>query len=225
MSWANMLDGECFRNCGNQWGWTDGASSISNGHDFSYSMEVGKQEFIRSLETHTPVSNNPFRSEASWWSEKTGVPVDELTTKVKFAFGRIFGTYQPYEKAQSWTRKTQPLVMDQTGPSGEVAVSDKFLTFYINKTMPLGTKMGRLFGPWIDSFPQGFSCGKADPLGSGHRLGFVPVNCSEVVVKVAEMKGCWKDDEKMKDTDDCLDFDFGDLWKSAFRLHGPLPLK
>ena len=43
---------------------------------------------------------------------------------------------------------------------------------------------------WWFEIPQGFSCGLEVDIPDFRRPGFVPVDCSEVVVKVAKAKNC-----------------------------------
>ena len=43
---------------------------------------------------------------------------------------------------------------------------------------------------WYSQIPQGFSCGVAAPPKYGCTNGFVPVDCSEVVLKVVNPRSC-----------------------------------
>ena len=78
------------------------------------------------------------------------------------------------------------------GPNGEVARADKYAIFYRNGTWPDSVKLGRnKTCDWSSNIPEGFSCGRGifhppeeGECGHGFRR-FVPVHCSEVVLKVA----------------------------------------
>jgi len=196
-----LLDGDCGYGCDSdkKWRLTDGVASMLNENDFSFSMEASQQQMDRSLAEHSL-----DRRSASYWARQAGIPANELTTKIKLAMGNIIGTYQPYDKAQYFFGNDFGLkgkaMEDVQGPSGEMAASENYMAFYVNKTVPVEF--------WIDSFPQGFSCGKAAPPPSGSRFDiFLPVDCSEVAVKVAEMKGCRRSqDSEAQNTDDCFDF-------------------
>ena len=49
---------------------------------------------------------------------------------------------------------------------------------------------GGLYASWIYKIPQGFSCGMGADIPGFRFQGFVPIDCSEVVVKVAQPKSC-----------------------------------
>ena len=56
---------------------------------------------------------------------------------------------------------------------------------------------------WTSKIPQGFSCGLAITPTNGCRWDeFVPVDCSEVVIKVATPRDCSDGDFG----DDCFDY-------------------
>ena len=56
---------------------------------------------------------------------------------------------------------------------------------------------------WWYKIPQGFSCGLGVDAPDHHFDDFVPVDCSEVVVKVAKAKSCRNNPDL---GDDCFNF-------------------
>ena len=82
------------------------------------------------------------------------------------------------------------------GKYGEQAISDVYKVFYRNgpendfKWKKGGKDRNGLTG-WDLLFPQGFSCGRGAPRdirSGGFFESFVPVDCSEIILKVASKR-------------------------------------
>lgn len=135
VAWFNLLDDDS-GDPDQKWRLTDGVTSMLNENDFSYSMEANQEQLDRSLAEHSLEERS-----ASFWAKRVGIPANELTTKIKVAMGTIIGTYQPYDKAQYFFGNDYGLkrtaLEDVQGPSGEIAVSENYMAFYVNKTVPV----------------------------------------------------------------------------------------
>ena len=122
--------------------------------------------------------------------------INELKSN-RFAIGFVSGVYPGGKKV---------------GPNGEKAMADQYAIFYKRGTYTI--HQTPCF--WQNNIPQGFSCGvgaKPDErCGPGNDI-FVPVDCNELVLKVAKkMCDCNEDGESIRDAD-CFD---GVRWQSGF---------
>ena len=103
----------------------------------------------------------------------------------RLAIGQIFGYFNE-ERSKSnifWS--------ENEGPSGEFVTADIFFPIW---------KKGNFSAlpdcHWAHAFPQGFSCAKAQPPTNmdceDDKEALVPIDCSDVVVKVADGEKCQK---------------------------------
>ena len=115
--------------------------------------------------------------------------INELKSN-RFAIGFVSGVY-PGGKEESHL---------SVGPCGEKAWADQFAIFYKKGTYTLHQTPDF----WPNNIPQGFSCGVGAVEATTH--GFVPVDCNELVLKVAKKPicDCNEDGESIGDAD-CFD--------------------
>ena len=107
-------------------------------------------------------------------SEDIPNKINEINS-TRFAMGWITGVY-PGEKKEK---------ILSVGPHGEMAWADQYAVFYRKGTFDF---WGNQPCNWVYDIPQGFSCAVgAEPNEcSGQYERFVPVECDEIVLKVAK---------------------------------------
>ena len=114
--------------------------------------------------------------------------INELKSN-RFAIGFVSGVYPGGKKV---------------GPNGEKAMADQYAIFFKKGTYTI--HQTPCF--WQNHIPQGFSCGvgaKPDKRCGPSNDIFVPVDCDELVLKVAKkMCDCNEDGESIRDAD-CFD--------------------
>ena len=189
IAWFNFLE---LDDSDRPWTWCGGESFWIN-DEFDYTMVMTQETFDKNITTDPAV--------LGWWAETFSVPEEEIA-KIKYAMGYVMGHYDnDYPCGFGNDQSFDP----PPGPNGEVAVAERYAVFYRNGVWPgTGPDEECSFVDWTSKFPQGFSCGLAVTQPNGCYFDqFVPIDCSEVILKVASPRRC-NDDEDFED--DCFDF-------------------
>ena len=179
IKWMNFLDGDDIKD-GTAWAPTMGVS-ISNASHFLLEMEMTENEFAQNITTH------PKRLKI-WSRSLMDTPkAKERFENFKFAIGRIYGVYGKDDPSTSARYLNDNILgIISKGPSNETAFADIYAVFYKQGKLEEFINMS---GPctWYTKFPQGFSCGVGATQDNSCRGydKFIPISCSEIVLKVA----------------------------------------
>eukprot|EP00092_Neocalanus_flemingeri_P006462 GFUD01006966.1.p1 GENE.GFUD01006966.1~~GFUD01006966.1.p1 ORF type:complete len:488 (+),score=117.33 GFUD01006966.1:135-1598(+) len=198
IGWMNFIEGDDVRD-GTAWNWTGGVSRYNNSH-FSLDMELTEDEFARNITTSPKIIER--------WTEtlKNNPKVEEQFKNFKFAMGQIFGVYNN-DNPSPVNGNDGSLGIRSKGPRNETALADMYAVFYKQGTLDEfainnhGRKK-KVFQAckWYSKLPEGFSCGRGAPVdescGSFER--FIPIKCSEIVVKVAQ-RFCKREEINLED--------------------------
>jgi len=199
IAWYNFLEGDDVRD-GTAWKRIGGQSILESSGDFSLKMEMTNHELENNITMHEKILKR--------WTEKLTENQTEEFKNMKFAMGFINGEYNTNYGVNfggdSSFRKDK-------GPNGEQAYSDMYAVFYRSGSMDMvinalkESKGVDLSCSWWAQLPQGFSCGRGAPEDPNCRSRFdryVPTDCSNIIVKVADKK-CQK--YYCKNCEDCYE--------------------